>query len=105
MDPVDKTTAACNTTGRWFVALKFTGDTAGGEPPRRNPVRRFHFRRTRPPDRPRADVGRPLRHRTLACRDRWPPPFPVSTANDLPGAQIQRARFYRLKIESPPDDP
>ena len=27
----DKTTAACNKTGRWFVALAFLGDTDGGE--------------------------------------------------------------------------
>ena len=29
--PDDKTTAACNKTGRWFVALEFLGDTDGGE--------------------------------------------------------------------------
>lgn len=27
----DKTTAACNKTGRWFFALEFLGDTDGGE--------------------------------------------------------------------------
>ncbi|MBR2941543.1 MAG: lamin tail domain-containing protein, partial [Kiritimatiellae bacterium] len=29
--PGDKTTAACNKTGRWFVALEFLGDTDSGE--------------------------------------------------------------------------
>ena len=29
--PGDKTTAACNKTGRWFIALEFLGDTDGGE--------------------------------------------------------------------------
>ena len=29
--PGDKTTAACNKTGRWFIALEFLGDTDGGD--------------------------------------------------------------------------
>lgn len=29
--PGDKTTAACNKTGRWFIATEFLGDTDGGE--------------------------------------------------------------------------
>ena len=29
--PGDKTTAACNKTGRWFIALEFLGDTEKGE--------------------------------------------------------------------------